>query len=124
MIDEKKIFKIQGENDKELELQFTFKSFKRLNAMTGNGFKAIDDFNTNTEERLVLLPVMIKATSGTDMTLEEIEEDFLGLNYLNILKMSEIIFRLLNFELKSEVKAEEKDEVINPKKAKPKPKKN
>ena len=110
MLDEKKVYKVTSTEGEELELEFNFKAFKRLHKITGNCFKAIDDFNNSTENRLELLPTMIKATSGTDLSLEEIEDKFLGFDIVSAMQMADIIFKLVNSELRTEVKVEVKEE--------------
>lgn len=116
MLDEKKIIKIVGETGKELELKADFKAFKNLQKITGNAFQTIDSFASDFDERLELLPVFIKAMSNTDLTLEEIEDNFLGLNWNSTLQIQSIIVSILNFELSNEVKTEEKVENTKSKK--------
>ena len=43
-----------------------------------------------------------------DLTLEEIEEEILGLNYVKVMQTADIVFSLLNLELSNEVETEEK----------------
>lgn len=110
MLDEKKIVKIVGGTGKELDLKADFRAFKNLQKITGNAFQAIENFAINADERLELLPRFIKAMANTEMTEEEIEDEFLTLSYTNVIQMTGIIFKILDFEMSNEVKTEEKVE--------------
>lgn len=110
MLDEKKIVKIVGGTEKELELKADFRAFKNLQKITGNAFEAINKFAMDVDDRLDLLPKFIKAMSSTEMTENEIEDEFLTLSYSNVVQMMGIIFKILDFEMGNEVKTEEKVE--------------
>lgn len=107
MLDEKKIIKVKY-RDKELELKADFRAFKKLNKLTGNAFLAVNQFSLDADNRLELLPVFIQAMCSEDLTLEEIEEEILGLNYIKVMQTADIVFSLLNLELSNEVETEEK----------------
>ena len=107
MIDEKKIIKVKY-RDKELELKADFRAFKKLNKLTGNAFLAVNQFSLDADSRLELLPTFIQAMCSEDLTLEEIEEEILGLNYVKVMQTADIVFSLLNLELSNEVETEEK----------------
>ena len=107
MLDEKKIIKVKYK-DKELELKADFRAFKKLNKLTGNAFLAVNQFSLNADSRLELLPTFIQAMCCEDLTLEEIEEEILGLNYVKVMQTADIVFSLLNLELSNEVETEEK----------------
>lgn len=116
MLDEKKIVKIVGGTGKELELKADFRAFKNLQTITGNAFESINKFAMNVDDRLELLPKFIKAMANTEMTEEEIEDEFLTLSYSNVIQMISIIFKILDFEMGNEVKTEEKVENTKSKK--------
>ena len=107
MLDEKKIIKVKY-RDKELELKADFRAFKKLNKLTGNAFLAVNQFSLDADSRLELLPTFIQAMCSEDLTLEEIEEEILGLNYVKVMQTADIVFSLLNLELSNEVETEEK----------------
>ena len=107
MLDEKKIIKVKY-RDKELELKADFRAFKKLNKLTGNAFLAVNQFSLDADSRLELLPTFIQAMCSEDLTLEEIEEEILGLNYVKVMQTADIVFCLLNLELSNEVETEEK----------------
>ena len=107
MLDEKKIIKVKYK-DKELELKADFRAFKKLNKLTGNAFLAVNQFSLDADSRLELLPTFIQAMCSEDLTLEEIEEEILGLNYIKVMQTADIVFSLLNLELSNEVETEEK----------------
>lgn len=107
MLDEKKIIKVKYK-DKELELRADFRAFKKLNKLTGNAFLAVNQFSLDADSRLELLPTFIQAMCSEDLTLEEIEEEILGLNYIKVMQTADIVFSLLNLELSNEVETEEK----------------
>ena len=107
MLDEKKIIKVKYK-DKELELKADFREFKKLNKLTGNAFLAVNQFSLDADSRLELLPTFIQAMCSEDLTLEEIEEEILGLNYVKVMQTADIVFSLLNLELSNEVETEEK----------------
>lgn len=107
MLDEKKIIKVKYK-DKELELKADFRAFKKLNKLTGNAFLAVNQFSLDADSRLELLPTFIQAMCSEDLTLEEIEEEILGLNYVKVMQTADIVFSLLNLELSNEVETEEK----------------
>ena len=107
MLDEKKIIKVKY-RDKELELKADFRAFKKLNKLTGNAFLAVNQFSLNADSRLELLPIFIQAMCSEDLTLEEIEEEILGLNYVKVMQTADIVFSLLNLELSNEIETEEK----------------
>ena len=107
MLDEKKIIKVKY-RDKELELKADFRAFKKLNKLTGNAFLAVNQFSLDADSRLELLPTFIQAMCSEDLTLEEIEEEILGLNYIKVMQTADIVFSLLNLELSNEVETEEK----------------
>lgn len=107
MLDEKKIIKVKYK-DKELELKANFRAFKKLNKLTGNAFLAVNQFSLDADSRLELLPTFIQAMCSEDLTLEEIEEEILGLNYVKVMQTADIVFSLLNLELSNEVETEEK----------------
>ena len=107
MLDEKKIIKVKYK-DKELELKADFMAFKKLNKLTGNAFLAVNQFSLDADSRLELLPTFIQAMCSEDLTLEEIEEEILGLNYVKVMQTADIVFSLLNLELSNEVETEEK----------------
>ena len=107
MLDEKKIIKVKYK-DKELELKADFRAFKKLNKLTGNAFLAVNQFSLNADSRLELLPTFIQAMCSEDLTLEEIEEEILGLNYVKVMQTADIVFSLLNLELSNEIETEEK----------------
>ena len=107
MLDEKKIIKVKYK-DKELELKADFMAFKKLNKLTGNAFLAVNQFSLNADSRLELLPIFIQAMANEDLTLKEIEEEILGLNYVKVMQTADIVFSLLNLELSNEVETEEK----------------
>ena len=107
MLDEKKIIKVKYK-DKELELKADFRAFKKLNKLTGNAFLAVNQFSLDADNRLELLPTFIQAMCSEDLTLEEIEEEILGLNYVKVMQTADIVFCLLNLELSNEVETEEK----------------
>ena len=107
LLDEKKIIKVKY-RDKELELKADFKAFKKLNKLTGNAFLAVNQFSLDADSRLELLPTFIQAMCSEDLTLEEIEEEILGLNYVKVMQTADIVFSLLNLELSNEVETEEK----------------
>lgn len=107
MLDEKKIIKVKYKN-KELELKADFRAFKKLNKLTGNAFLAVNQFFVDADSRLELLPTFIQAMCSEDLTLEEIEEEILGLNYIKVMQTADIVFSLLNLELSNEVETEEK----------------
>ena len=107
MLDEKKIIKVKYK-DKELELKADFRAFKKLNKLTGNAFLAVNQFSLDADSRLELLPTFIQAMTDEDLTLEEIEEEILGLNYVKVMQTADIVFSLLNLELSNEVETEEK----------------
>ena len=107
MLDEKKIIKVKYK-DKELELKADFRAFKKLNKLTGNAFLAVNQFSLDADSRLELLPTFIQAMCSEDLTLEEIEEEILGLNYVKVMQTADIVFSLLNLELRNEVETEEK----------------
>ena len=107
MLDEKKIIKVKY-RDKELELRADFRAFKKLNKLTGNAFLAVNQFSLNADSRLELLRTFIQAMCSEDLTLEEIEEEILGLNYVKVMQTADIVFSLLNLELSNEVETEEK----------------
>lgn len=109
MIDEKNIFKITYK-DREIELKADFKAFKKLNKLTGNAFLVIDEFANDTDKRLEHLPIIIQAMSEEELTIQEIEENVLGMNYINVLQMSNIIFNILSMELINETLETEKIE--------------
>ena len=107
MLDEKKIIKVKYK-DKELELKADFRAFKKLNKLTGNAFLAVNQFSLDADSRLELLPIFIQAMCSEDLTLEEIEEEILGLNYVKVMQTADIVFSLLNLELSNEIETEEK----------------
>ena len=107
MLDEKKIIKVKY-RDKELELKADCRAFKKLNKLTGNAFLAVNQFSLDADSRLELLPTFIQAMCSEDLTLEEIEEEILGLNYVKVMQTADIVFSLLNLELSNEVETEEK----------------
>lgn len=107
MLDEKKIIKVKY-RDKELELKADFRAFKKLNKLTGNAFLAVNQFSLDADSRLELLPTFIQAMCSEDLTLEEIEEEILGLNYVKVMQTADIVFSLLNLELSNEIETEEK----------------
>ena len=107
MLDEKKIIKVKYK-DKELELKADFRAFKKLNKLTGNAFLAVNQFSLDADSRLELLPTFIQAMTDEDLTLEEIEEEILGLNYVKVMQTAYIVFSLLYLELSNEVETEEK----------------
>ena len=107
MLDEKKIIKVKYK-DKELELKADFMAFKKLNKLTGNAFLAVNQFSLDADNRLELLPTFIQAMTDEDLTLKEIEEEILGLNYVKVMQTADIVFSLLNLELSNEVETEEK----------------
>lgn len=107
MLDEKKIIKVKYK-DKELELKADFRAFKKLNKLTGNAFLAVNQFSLDADSRLELLPTFIQAMCSEELTLEEIEEEILGLNYVKVMQTADIVFSLLNLELSNEVETEEK----------------
>ena len=107
MLDEKKIIKVKYK-DKELELKADFRAFKKLNKLTGNAFLAVNQFSLDADSRLELLPTFIQAMCSEDLTLEEIEEEILGLNYVKVMQTADIVFSLLNLELSNEIETEEK----------------
>ena len=107
LLDEKKIIKVKY-RDKELELKADFRAFKKLNKLTGNAFLAVNQFSLDADSRLELLPTFIQAMCSEDLTLEEIEEEILGLNYVKVMQTADIVFSLLNLELSNEVETEEK----------------
>ena len=107
MLDEKKIIKVKY-RDKELEIKADFRAFKKLNKLTGNAFLAVNQFSLDADSRLELLPTFIQAMCSEDLTLEEIEEEILGLNYVKVMQTADIVFSLLNLELSNEVETEEK----------------
>ena len=107
MLDEKKIIKVKYK-DKELELKADFRAFKKLNKLTGNAFLAVNQFSLDADNRLELLPTFIQAMTDEDLTLKEIEEEILGLNYVKVMQTADIVFSLLNLELSNEVETEEK----------------
>lgn len=107
MLDEKKIIKVKYK-DKELELKADFRAFKKLNKLTGNAFLAVNQFSLDADNRLELLPIFIQAMCSEDLTLEEIEEEILGLSYVKVMQTADIVFSLLNLELSNEVETEEK----------------
>ena len=107
MLDEKKIIKVKY-RDKELELKADCRAFKKLNKLTGNAFLAVNQFSLDADSRLELLPIFIQAMANEDLTLEEIEEEILGLNNVKVMQTADIVFSLLNLELSSEVETEEK----------------
>lgn len=107
LLDEKKIIKVKY-RDKELELKADFRAFKKLNKLTGNAFLAVNQFFLDADSRLELLPTFIQAMCSEDLTLEEIEEEILGLNYVKVMQTADIVFSLLNLELSNEVETEEK----------------
>ena len=107
MLDEKKIIKVKYK-DKELELKADFRAFKKLNKLTGNAFLAVNQFSLDADSRLELLPTFIQAMTDEDLTLKEIEEEILGLNYVKVMQTADIVFCLLNLELSNEVETEEK----------------
>ena len=107
MLDEKKILKVKYK-DKELELKADFRAFKKLNKLTGNAFLAVNQFSLDADSRLELLPTFIQAMCSEDLTLEEIEEEILGLNYVKVMQTADIVFSLLNLELSNEIETEEK----------------
>ena len=107
LLDEKKIIKVKYK-DKELELKADFRAFKKLNKLTGNAFLAVNQFSLDADSRLELLPIFIQAMCSEDLTLEEIEEEILGLNYVKVMQTADIVFSLLNLELSNEIETEEK----------------
>ena len=107
MLDEKKIIKVKYK-DKELELKADFMAIKKLNKLTGNAFLAVNQFSLDADNRLELLPTFIQAMTDEDLTLKEIEEEILGLNYVKVMQTADIVFSLLNLELSNEVETEEK----------------
>lgn len=107
LLDEKKIIKVKYK-DKELELKADFRAFKKLNKLTGNAFLAVNQFSLDADSRLELLPTFIQAMCSEDLTLEEIEEEILGLNYVKVMQTADIVFSLLNLELSNEIETEEK----------------
>lgn len=105
MLDEKIIGKIEYEG-KEIKLKADFKAFKKLQKISGNAFLIIDEFANDMDRRLDHLPLLIKVMADADLTIEEIENNFLGLNYIKVMQMADIILNILNSELANEVKAE------------------
>lgn len=106
MVDEIKVIKILGNNGRELELKADFNAFKNLNKATGNGFATVETFANDESSRLDLLPIFIQAMSSEKLTIQEIESEFLGLSYVKVAQMSNLIFSLIFEELVSEVKTE------------------
>jgi hypothetical protein len=113
MLDEKKIVEIQYKENK-VNLSANFKAFKKLNKISGNAFLVIDEFANDVEKRLEHLPILIQSMADVELTLDEIENEILGMEYIKVMQMANVIFSILNAELTtSEVKVTEKNEVSN-----------
>lgn len=110
-IDESKVFTIYGDNERKLDLKPDMEAFLKLDELTDNGFEAMENFSKDRRKRLVLLPVFIKAMAQEEISIDEIKEEFLGMSYVKVLQMSDVIYRLLFEELHSTNKVEEKNEV-------------
>ncbi len=113
MLDEKKVIEIQYKENK-VNLSANFKAFKKLNKISGNAFLVIDEFANDVEKRLEHLPVLIQSMSDIELTLDEIENEILGMEYIKVMQMANIVISILNAELTtSEIKVTEKNEVSN-----------
>ena len=113
MIDELNVIKIYGgEDNKEcLELRANFNAFKKLQKATGNVFTAMSDFANDVDARINSLPIFIQAMTDVDISLNDIEEKYLGLSYVKVMQTCSIIEKVLLSELMSEIKIEEKKEI-------------
>jgi hypothetical protein len=111
MLDEKKAITLTGKNNRQITLHLEFKNFKKLNKLTGNAFQTIDEFAQDSNKRLEHLPVIVQALSDEELTMDEIEKHILGFSYPKILQISNLICKLLEFELFStEVKTESEND--------------
>lgn len=84
--------------DRKIELVPDFRAFKRLHKATGNAFAVMSEFVEDNEKRVEHLPVLIQAMATEDLTIEEIEKNILGMQWIRVITMSEVIFNLINSE--------------------------
>lgn len=106
MLDEIKTIKVSCKG-KEIELMPSFMAFKKLHKNTGNAFKVMDEFVNDTEKRIEHLPVLIQSMAIEDLTIEEIENNVLGMQWSKVTTMANVIFELINSEFIDQVGAEE-----------------
>jgi hypothetical protein len=106
MLDEIKTTQINY-NGKKITLTPDFKAFRKLNKITGNAFKTISDFVTDTEKRLENLPAIIQAMADQELDIEEIENNILGMQWGRVEVMASIIIDLLDKELIDQASVEE-----------------
>ncbi|AMN35522.1 hypothetical protein ACV3K4_08920 [Clostridium perfringens] len=104
MIDEKKIAILDYKNKEgkieKVELTTDFKAFKKLNKITGNAFDIMTKFIYNENgERLEVLPILIQAMANKDLTIEEIEDQWLGMSWDRVTTTCNIILALMNSEM-------------------------
>lgn len=84
--------------DKKIELIPDFRAFRRLHKNTGNAFAVMSEFVEDNQKRVEHLPLLIQAMATEDLTIEEIEENVLGMQWTKVMAMSEVIFNLINSE--------------------------
>jgi hypothetical protein len=106
MLDEIKTISVKYK-EKKIELIPDFRAFKKLHKNTGNAFKIMSEFVEDTDKRVEHLPVLIQSMSEEDLTIEEIENNILGMQWSKVITMSEVVFNLINSEFVDPIAAEE-----------------
>ncbi len=106
MLDEIKTITIESKNNK-VELTPDFMAFKKLHKNTGNAFKVMDEFVNNSEKRVEHLPLLIQSMADKELTIQEIEKDFLGMQWSRVMQMANVIFELINAEYTEDIEVEE-----------------
>jgi hypothetical protein len=106
MLDEIRTITIKC-REKEIKLIPDFKAFKKLHKNTGNAFAVMDEFVNDIEKRVEHLPVLIQSMAEDDLTIEEIEQNILGMKWTRVTTMASVVFELLNSEFSDPLTTEE-----------------